>query len=80
MRWICTLDIFANLYKHGVAHFDGLFRQIAFSKRSVKYPILCTMGTGQALTGSWYPTRPELIFKYPTRPVPKIENDRVPDN
>ena len=36
------------------------------------------MFNGQALTGSWYPTRPELFLKYPTRPVPKIENDWVP--
>ena len=31
----------------------------------------------QGLTGSRYPTRPELFFKYPTRPDPKIENDWV---
>ena len=34
----------------------------------------------QGLTGSRYPTRPELFFKYPTRPDPKIENDWVPGN
>ena len=28
-------------------------------------------GDGQGLTGSRYPTRPELFVKYPTRPVPK---------
>ena len=32
----------------------------------------------QALTGSWYPTRLKLFFKYPARPVQKIEN--VPGN
>ena len=37
-------------------------------------------GGGQGLTGSRYPTRPELFFKYPTRPDPKIENDWVPGN
>ena len=35
---------------------------------------------GQGPTGSRYPTRPELFFKYPTRPDPKIENDWVPGN
>ena len=34
----------------------------------------------QGLTGSRYPTRPELFFKYPTHPDPKIENDWVPGN
>ena len=34
----------------------------------------------QGLTGSRYPTRPDLFFNYPTRPVPKIENDRVAGN
>ena len=34
----------------------------------------------QGLTGSRYPTRPELFFKYRTRPDPKIENDWVPGN
>ena len=34
----------------------------------------------QGLTGSRYPTRPELFFKYPTRPDPKNENDWVPGN
>ena len=34
----------------------------------------------QGLTGSRYPTRPELFFKYPTRPDPKIENDWVEGN
>ena len=34
----------------------------------------------QGLTGSRYPTRPDLFFDYPTRPVPKIENDRVAGN
>ena len=34
----------------------------------------------QGLTGSRYPTSPELFFKYPTRPDPKIENDWVPGN
>ena len=34
----------------------------------------------QALTGSRYPTRLELLFKYPARPVQKIENDQVPGN
>ena len=37
-------------------------------------------GGGQGLTGSRYPTRPELFFKSPTRPDPKIENDWVPGN
>ena len=39
--------------------------------------ILCAE---QGPTGSRYPTRPELFFKYPTRPDPKIENDWVPGN
>ena len=34
----------------------------------------------QGLTGSRYPTRPDLFFNYPTRPVPKFENDRVAGN
>ena len=34
----------------------------------------------QGPTGSQYPTRPELFFKYRTRPDPKIENDWVPGN
>ena len=34
----------------------------------------------QGPTGSRYPTRPELFFKYPTCPDPKIENDWVPGN
>ena len=34
----------------------------------------------QGPTGSRYPTRPELFFKYPTRPDPKIENDWVTGN
>ena len=34
----------------------------------------------QGPTGSRYPTRPELFFKYPTLPDPKIENDWVPGN
>ena len=34
----------------------------------------------QGPTGSRYPTRPELFFKYPTHPDPKIENDWVPGN
>ena len=34
----------------------------------------------QGLTGSRYPARPELFFKYPTRPDPKIENDWVEGN
>ena len=34
----------------------------------------------QGLTGSRYPTHPELFFNYPTRPDPKIENDWVPGN
>ena len=34
----------------------------------------------QGLTGSQYPTRPELFFEYPTRPDPKIENDWVLGN
>ena len=39
------------------------------------------VGSGeQGLTGSRYPTRPDLFFNYPTRPVPKIENDRVAGN
>ena len=37
-------------------------------------------GCEQGLTGSRYPTRPELFFKYPTHPDPKIENDWVPGN
>ena len=39
-----------------------------------------TFPPDQGLTGSQYPTRPELFFKYPTRPDPKIENDWVPGN
>ena len=42
--------------------------------------MLVMMGCEQGLTGSRYPTRPELFFKYPTRPDPKIENDWVPGN
>ena len=38
------------------------------------------MGEEQGLTGSRYPTRPDLFFNYPTRPVPKFENDRVAGN
>ena len=38
------------------------------------------MSYKQGPTGSRYPTRPELFFKYPTRPDPKIENDWVPGN
>ena len=34
----------------------------------------------QGLTGSRYPTRPDLFFNYPTRPIPKFENDRVAGN
>ena len=34
----------------------------------------------QGPTGSRYPTCPELFFKYPTRPDPKIENYWVPGN
>ena len=34
----------------------------------------------QGLTGSRYPTQPDLFFNYPTRPVPKFENDRVAGN
>ena len=34
----------------------------------------------QGLTGSRYPTRPDVFFNYPTRPVPKFENDRVAGN
>ena len=34
----------------------------------------------QGPTGSRYPTRRELFFKYPTHPDPKIENDWVPGN
>ena len=37
-------------------------------------------GRRQGLTGSRYLTRPELFFKYPTRPDPKIENDWVEGN
>ena len=37
-------------------------------------------GGEQGLTGSRYPTRPDLFFNYPTRPVPKFENDRVAGN
>ena len=40
----------------------------------------CVGCGGQGPTGSRYPTRPELFFKYPTRPDPKIENDWVPGN
>ena len=39
-----------------------------------------TESEGQGPTGSRYPTRPELFFKYPTRPDPKNENDWVPGN
>ena len=38
------------------------------------------VGGGQGPTGSRYPTRPELFFKYPTRPDPTIENDWVLGN
>ena len=34
----------------------------------------------QGPTGSRCPTCPELFFKYPTRPDPKIENDWVEGN
>ena len=34
----------------------------------------------QGPMGSRYPTRPELFFKYPTRPDRKIENDWVLGN
>ena len=34
----------------------------------------------QGLTGSRYPTQPNLFFNYPTRPVPKFENERVAAN
>ena len=40
----------------------------------------CGATLRQGPTGSRYPTRPELFFKYPTRPDPKIENDWVPGN
>ena len=40
----------------------------------------CTLYDDRGLTGSRYPTRPELFFRYPTRPDPKIENDWVPGN
>ena len=42
--------------------------------------VLFDMHPIPGLTGSQYPTRPELFFKYPTRPDPKIENDWVPGN
>ena len=38
----------------------------------------CPTAYFQALTGSQYLTRPDLFLEYPTRPVPKIENDWVP--
>ena len=48
------------------------------------WPLLVPLTPGgcqvQGLTGSRYPTRPELFFKYPTRPDPKNENDWVPGN
>ena len=37
-------------------------------------------GYQQGLTGSRYPTEPNLFFNYPTRPVPNFENDRVAGN
>ena len=54
------------------------------SSGAVTFLFIFLLGEGdnyqQGLTGSRYPTRPELFFKYPTRPDPKIENDWVPGN
>ena len=44
------------------------------------FSIFCTTSREQGPTGSRYPTRSELFFKYPTRPDPKIQNDWVPGN
>ena len=52
----------------------NLFRHAGVSRT---YPYL-KLVSKQGLTGSRYPTRPDLFFNYPTRPVPKIENDRIP--
>ena len=41
-------------------------------------PVLLPLDQG--LTGSRYPTRPDLFFNYPTHPVPIFENDRVACN
>ena len=46
------------------------------SHRGLPRGLICrsTQGPRQALTGSRYPTCPELLFKYPTCLVLKIEN------
>ena len=66
-----TLSMFSCHIMYLQAVWGGvLTSSIGFTKRC----------HSQGLTGSRYPTRPELFFKYPTRPDPKIENDWVPGN
>ena len=53
---------------------------ITGAKLQVAHDLGLTCAQEQGLTGSRYPTRPDLFFNYPTRPVPKFENDRVAGN
>ena len=70
--------LFINFHYH--RHLPHLHIYWRRSNTILIITITITMNCRQGPTRSQYPTRPELFFKYPTRPDPKIENDWVPGN
>ena len=79
-----ALKPYALLASHDLAPLGGghdlLGHHVSAALKGCLEGNTCLRGGHQGLTGSRYPTRPDLFFNYPTRPVPKIENDRVAGN